>query len=118
MYFGFGLYTLLFAFQNRCLTVSLPKSKTPFELCVGEKPDLSHLNFFGFIAFKRTETHQGKLSDRATKETFVGYSEDSEAFILYNPYSKKTSFFRNVSFDETSFDFFLLSTQVKKSEYL
>ena len=25
---------------------------------------------------------------------------------MYNPYSKKTSFSRNVSFDETSFDFF------------
>ena len=51
--------------------------------------------------------HQDKLSDKATKEVFVGYSEDSEAYILYNTYSKKISFSRNVSFDETSLDFFV-----------
>ena len=72
----------------------------------GKKPDLSNLKVFGCTAFKHIETHQDKLSDKATKEVFVGYSEDSEAYILYNPYSKKTSFSRNVSFDETSFDFF------------
>ena len=72
----------------------------------GKKPDLSNLKVFGCTAFKHIETHQDKLSDKATKEVFVGYSEDSEAYILYNPYSEKTSFSRNVSFDETSFDFF------------
>ena len=64
------------------------------------------MKVFGCTAFKHIETHQDKLSDNATNEVFVGYSEDSEAYILYNPYSKKTSFSRNVSFDETSFDFF------------
>ena len=95
-----------FYISNRCLTVSLPKSKTPFEMFFGKKPDLSNLKVFGCTAFKHIETHQDKLSDKATKEVFVGYSEDSEAYISYNPYSKKTSFSRNVSFDETSFDFF------------
>ena len=95
-----------FYISNRCLTVSLPKGKTPFEMFFGKKPDLSNLKLFGCTAFKHIETHQDKLSDKATKEVFVGYSEDSEAYILYNPYSKKTSFSRNVSFDETSFDFF------------
>ena len=72
----------------------------------GETPDLSNLNVFGCTAFKLIETHEDKLSDKATKEVFVGYSEDSEAYVLYNPYSKKPSFSRNVSFDETSFDSF------------
>ena len=52
------------------------------------------------------KTHQEKLSDKATREVFVGYSEDSEAYILYISYSKKFFFSRNVSFDETSFDSF------------
>ena len=76
----------------------------------GKKPDLPNLKVFGCTAFKHIETHQDKLSDKATKEVFVGYSEDSEAYILNNPYSKKTSFSRNVSFDETSFDFFAAHT--------
>ena len=56
--------------------------------------------------FETQWSHQDKLFDKATKEVFVCCSEVSEAYILYNPYSKKTSFSRNVSFDETSFDFF------------
>ena len=72
----------------------------------GEKPDLSNLKVFGCTAFKLNETHQDKVSDKATEELFVGYSEDSEAYILYNSYSKMTSFSRNVSFDETSFNSF------------
>ena len=95
-----------FYISNRCLTVSLPKGKTPFEMFFGKKPDLSNLKVFGCTAFKHIEKHQDKLSNKATKKVFVGYSEDSEAYILYNPYSKKTSFSRNVSFDETSFEFF------------
>ena len=92
-----------FYISNRCLTVSLPKGRTRLEMCFGKKPDLSNLKVFGCTAFKHIETHQDKLFDKATKEVFVGYSEDSEAYILYNPFSKKTSFSRNVSFDEIFF---------------
>ena len=75
-------------------------------MCFGEKPDLSELKIFGGTAIKHIETNQDKLSDIATKDVFVGYFEVSEAYILSKPYSKKTSFSRNVSFDETSFDSF------------
>ena len=57
-----------------------------------KKSDLSNLKVFGYTAFKHIELQEDKLSDKATKESFVGYSEDSEAFILYNPYSKKLCF--------------------------
>ena len=76
----------------------------------GDKPDLFKLQVFGCTAFKHIETQQDKLSDETTKEVSVGYSENSEAYILYNPYSKKTSFSRNVAFDETSFDSFTAHT--------
>ena len=71
-----------------------------------EKPGLSILKDFGCTAFKHIETSSDKFSNEATKEVFVGYSDDFEAYILYNSYSKKTSFSRNVSFEETSFDSF------------
>ena len=79
-----------FYISHRCLTVSLPKGETTFEMFFGEKPDLSNMKIFGCIAFKHIETHQDKFSDKATKEVFVGFSEDSEAYILHNPYSIKT----------------------------
>ena len=106
MNFGFGPYTLLSTFQIVASQLVYQRVKRPSKCFLVKKPDLSNLKVFGCPAFKHIETHQDKLSDKATKEVFVGYSEDSEAYILYNPYSKKTSFSRNVSFDETSFDFF------------
>ena len=106
MNFGFGPYTLLYI-SNPFLSVGLPKSKILFEMFFfAEKPALSSLKVFGCTAFKHIETHQFKLSDKATKKVFVGFFEDSEAYILDYPYSKKTSFSRNVSFDDTSFDSF------------
>ena len=92
--------------SNSCLTVSLQKGKTPFELCPGETPDLCILKVFECTAFKHNETHQAKLSDKVTRDVSVGFSEESEAYILYNPYPKNTSFSRYVSFDKTSFHSF------------
>ena len=77
---------------------------------IGDKLDVSKLQVFGYTAFKHIETHQDKLPNEATKEVFFGYSENSERYILYNLYSKKTSFSRNVYFDETSFDSFTAHT--------
>ena len=57
------------------------------------------MKVFGCTAFKHID--QDKFSYKVTKEVFVGYSEDSEAYILYNPYSKKILFSRKVFFDET-----------------
>ena len=91
-----------FYISNRCLTFSLPKAKTPFKMFFGE----NFSRIFRCTAFKHIEMHQDKFSDKANKEVFVGYSEDSEAYVLYKAYSKETSFSRNVSFDEISFDSF------------
>ena len=85
----------------------------------GEKPNLSIMKDFGCNGFEHIETHQDKFSDKAPKEVSVGFSEDFEANILYNPPSKKTSFSRNVSFDETSFDSFAAhASQTSDSEPL
>ena len=100
-----ALHTAIYI-SNRCLTVSLPKGKTPNEMFFGEKSDLSNLKVLGCTPFKHIETHPDKLSYKATKEVFVGYSEGSEAYILYNSYSEKTTFSRNLSFDEIFFDTF------------
>ena len=94
-----------FYISNSCLTVNLPKGKTPSELFFGETPDLSSFKIFECTAFKQKK-HQAILSDKVTKEVSAGFSEDSEAYTLYNPYSEKTSFSRNVFFNETSFHSF------------
>ena len=53
---------------NRCQTSSLPKGKTALELFHGQKPNLSYMKVFGCTAYTFTETHQTKLSGKATKQ--------------------------------------------------
>ena len=69
----------------------------------GEKPYLSNFRVFGCIAHNIIETHQDKLSPKATKEFVVGYAPMSNAYILFDPKTAKTSASRNVSFNEYSF---------------
>ena len=63
-----------FYITNRCLISSLLKGKTPFDMFFGEKPDLSNFRVFGRVAYKFIETHQDKLSPKATEGHFVGYA--------------------------------------------
>ena len=92
-----------FYITNRCLTSSLPKGKTPLEMFFGKKPDLPNVRVFRCVAYKVIETHQDKLSPKATKELFVDYASMSNAYILFDPKTGKTSASRNVSFNEHSF---------------
>ena len=60
--------------------------KTPEEMFMGKKPEVSHLNIFGCPVYihipkeKRT-----KLDPSRKKGIFVGYCEVSKAFIIYIP---------------------------------
>ena len=82
----------------------------------GEKPDLCIVRVFGCVAYKFTDTHQHKLSPKATKELFVGYAPMSKAFILFDQKTGKTSASPNVSFNEHCFLQYLLHKESSSSE--
>jgi hypothetical protein len=91
-----------FYITNRCLSSSLPRGKTPFELFHGKVPDLSNLKVFGCSAFRFIETHNPKLQMKSTKEIIVGYgASSSNSYLLYNCDSKRVSQSRNVTFNES-----------------
>jgi hypothetical protein len=74
---------------NRSPTTSL-KMKVPQESWSGTKLNVSHLRTFGCIAFAHIPSElRKKLNDRSEKRIFVGYSETSKAYRLYNLISKK-----------------------------
>lgn len=85
---------------NRASTKSV-QGITPQEAWSGLKPTVSHLRVFGCIAYSHiSDEKRGKLDDKSEKCIFVGYSENSKAYRLYNPISKKVIISRDVKFDE------------------
>jgi len=85
---------------NRSPTSSL-QDKIPQEAWDGNKVNVSHFRIFGSIDFSHVlEKLRKKLDDRSEKCIFVGYSEQSKAYRLYNPISKKFIISRDVKFFE------------------
>ena len=87
---------------NRSPTTSLEKC-TPHEAWYGTKPSVHHLKVFGSVAYSHIpDAMRSKLDDKSEKCIFIGYSERSKAYKLYNPVTKKMVISRDVRFDENS----------------
>ncbi|KAK2969386.1 hypothetical protein RJ640_001301 [Escallonia rubra] len=87
---------------NRCPTRSV-WNQTPQEAWRNYKPSVSHLKVFGSIAYVHVPYQQRKkLDDKSEKFIFIGYSQQSKGYKLYNPVDKKMKVSRDVTFDEQS----------------
>ncbi|KAK3030461.1 hypothetical protein RJ639_039146 [Escallonia herrerae] len=87
---------------NRCPTRSMWNQKLQ-EAWSGYKPSESHLKVFGSIAYVHVPDQQmKKLDDKSEKFVFIGYSQESKGYKLYNPVDKKLKVSRDVTFDEKS----------------
>lgn len=76
---------------------------TPLEAWSGKKPDVSYFRVFGCIAYGFIDDHmRSKLDDKTLKQIFIGYSEQSKGYRLYDPVSGKVTVNRNVVFNEGS----------------
>jgi Reverse transcriptase (RNA-dependent DNA polymerase)/gag-polypeptide of LTR copia-type len=73
----------------------------PLQMATGRVPDLSDLRVFGCPAYVHIDSsRRRKLEDKAWKGVFVGYAEDSPAWLVYNPETKRVLRSRDVDFDE------------------
>ena len=87
--------------QNRVLSSERRRTKTPYEIWTGEKPDLSHVRVFGSEAFVYVPKQFTKKFDaRSKKVMFVGYEGNSSNYRLYNPETRTVTVSRNVVFNE------------------
>ena len=85
---------------NRCPTVSV-KEITPEEAWCGMKPSVKHFRIFGCIAHVHVpDARRTKLEDKSTCCVLFGESEESKAYRLYDPTSKKIIVSRDVVFEE------------------
>ena len=73
--------------HNYCPTSSLDYN-SPFKCWHNRQPDVSNLKVFGCICYVHisNQLHQ-KLDPKARKMIFIGYSEGTKGFKVYNPES-------------------------------
>lgn len=85
---------------NRSPTSALDRL-TPHEALTGYKPKVDHLRVFGCLAYAIVDPQaRRKLDDRSQRMVFIGYCENSKAYKVFDPESKKVRVSRDVQFVE------------------
>ena len=99
--------------RNRVPTRSL-KSTTPYEKWFERKPDLSHIRVFGCMcyAYIPEVNKKGKLSNKAEKLRFIGYSLQTKGYRLIDESTSKVLVRRDVICNESDFQYNSSKTKV------
>ncbi|GKV39214.1 hypothetical protein SLEP1_g47020 [Rubroshorea leprosula] len=88
---------------NRSPTLTV-QNMTPEEAWSGRKPGVDHFKIFGCITYAHIpDEKRKKLDDKGEKSIFLSVSNNSKAYKLYNPNTKKIIVSRDVIFDEGKF---------------
>src|ERR1044072_3738834 len=86
--------------QNRISVIPI-LNKTPCELWKNKKPNISYFHPFGCTCFVlNTKDHLGKFDSKAQKCIFLGYSERSKGYRIYNKESQIVEESIHVRFDD------------------
>ncbi|GJY62145.1 retrovirus-related pol polyprotein from transposon TNT 1-94 [Tanacetum coccineum] len=86
--------------QNRS-TIHTWYNKTPYELLHGRKPNVEYFYVFGSLCYPTNDRDDlGKMKPKADIGIFIGYSETSRGFRIYNGQTKKIMETIHVKFDK------------------
>ncbi|GJU97309.1 retrovirus-related pol polyprotein from transposon TNT 1-94 [Tanacetum coccineum] len=86
---------------NRIL-IRVILGKTPYELLKGRKSTLDYSRMFGSKCFiLNTKDYLTKFDPKSYEGVFLGYSQNSKAYIILNKQTRKFEESLNVTFDET-----------------
>ncbi|GJU71905.1 retrovirus-related pol polyprotein from transposon TNT 1-94 [Tanacetum coccineum] len=76
--------------------------KIPYELLRGRKHTLDYFRVFGSKCFiLNTKDYLTKFDPKSYEGVFLGYSQNSKAYIILNKHTRKIEESLNVTFDET-----------------
>ncbi|GJZ17989.1 retrovirus-related pol polyprotein from transposon TNT 1-94 [Tanacetum coccineum] len=76
--------------------------KTPYEIFRGRKPSLEYFKVFGSKCFiLNTKDYLTKFDPKSYEGVFLGYSQNSKAYIVLNKHTMKVKESLNVTFDES-----------------
>ncbi|GKD29349.1 retrovirus-related pol polyprotein from transposon TNT 1-94 [Tanacetum coccineum] len=76
--------------------------KTPYEILRGRKPTLDYFRVLGIKCFiLNTKDYLTNFDPKFYEGVFLGYSQNSKAYIILNKHTRKIEESLNVTFDET-----------------
>lgn len=101
-YFWADAISTMFYVLNRILIRPF-FNKTPYELLKGRKPNLSHLHVFGCKCFvlNNGKDNLGKFDAKTDEGIFLGYSQSSKVYKVYNKRLLTVEESVHVTFDES-----------------
>ena len=110
MFYSKGLHKRFWAEPICCINYILNRVPnkallhvTPEEKQNGRKPDISNFKVFGSECWVHIfDENQKKLDPKSHKCIFIGYSEDSKAYSLFDPSTQGVIISRDVQFHEVS----------------
>ncbi|EOY27496.1 Uncharacterized protein TCM_029332 [Theobroma cacao] len=83
------------------LPTTANKTKSPHEMWFGVKPSVAYLRVFGCICYSKIpDARRIKLDRKSQVTIYLGYSETSKGYRVYNVETKKVSITRDARFDE------------------
>ncbi|GJV44233.1 retrovirus-related pol polyprotein from transposon TNT 1-94 [Tanacetum coccineum] len=89
-------------------------SKTPYELIRGRKPNIQYFHMFGSLCYPTNDrVDLGKMKPKADIGIFIGYSESSRGFRIYNCRTKKIMETIQSKFDELT----AMASECNNSEF-
>ena len=105
--------------RNRVTSRGIPSDKTPFELWMGRKPDISHLKVFGSQCwYKVPQIRLTSLNSRSSPAMMIGYSKTQKAYKLWDDQTNTVVISRDVVFDESASDETTQPRSVEDSTYI
>ncbi|GJU26616.1 retrovirus-related pol polyprotein from transposon TNT 1-94 [Tanacetum coccineum] len=88
-------------FTQNCSIVHTRYNKTTYELIHKRKPNVQYFHVFGSICYPTNNRDDlGRMKQKADIGIFIGYSESSRGFCIYNRRTKKIMETIHVKFDE------------------
>ena len=91
---------------------------SPWETLTGNKPDLSYFRVFGSIAFYRVDdSKRSKLDPKANRCLFIGYSETSKAYRVWDYKLNRVVITRSVVLNEQPPDSYKTVIYINGSEH-
>ena len=90
--------------RNRMVTAALKDGLTPYQMWVGKKPDLRNIRTFGCMVYSHIpEGERRKLDRKAHKLRFVGYTESTSNYKVWDEVKRRCFVRHDLIFNEDDF---------------
>ena len=102
-YWAEGVATAAYL-RNRMVTTALKSDQTPYQCWYGEKPNLKYIRVFGCTVYADIpDGDRKKLDKKAQKLKFIGYTETTGNYRVWDEKKRKCYICHDVIFNESDF---------------